>query len=171
MGLINHTLEWAKGEALEMLIVAFAGILVLLIAIALWRFTSSAVGQALVIPLMLVAFIFLGAGVWGQVTHKEKLKAYSQAYEQDSSAFAESELKRVERFDVLYKYTIISAGLLFLFAIIAFGFSQSPILRATAVACAFIGLSGMIIDMFSKERANKYLTQINIAVDKENMHQ
>lgn len=163
MTFFDSTIVWAKGEAFEMLVLAVAGVAVLLTAGLLWKFGTTPVGNALPAPLVVVAMIFILSGIGGYVTSPGKIAEFEVAYEESPVAFITAEKTRVENFDVIYRYTIVGAGLAFFAAILVFSLTLNPIARAVAVALVAIGLAGLVIDMFSKERAVAY----EFAIDTE----
>ena len=160
MTFLDHSIAWQRGEAFEMMVLAGAGGVVLILAVGLWRSAPTALGQALALPLVVVALIFLAAGVLGSLGTTERLAAFSAAFEADPVAFVQAEKARVEAFQRLYTYTIIGAAGAFTGAVMIFVFSEHPLLRAIAVSLAFIGLTGLVVDMFSKERADRYSAAI-----------
>lgn len=168
MNFLDHTMTWTKGEAFEMSLLAVTGVLVLCIAGLLWRCSPTPVGQALPIPLTVVALIFLVAGVAGLLGTPSKVAMYTSAFEQASAEFVKAEKSRVEAFDTIYTYTLIGTILAFNVAVCLFALSETPTLRAIAVALVFIGLSALVIDMFSKERAVNYEQAINAEIKRLN---
>ena len=110
MRFLDHTIIWVKGEAFEMSVLALAGAVLLLIAGLIWKLASTPVGQALPIPLAVVAMIFIVAGLVGILGTPNKLAQYESAYEQSPTSFVHAEKVRVKTFEALYTYTIIGAG-------------------------------------------------------------
>ncbi|WP_420583670.1 hypothetical protein [Ruegeria sp.] len=165
MQFLDHTLAWARGEAFEMSLLATAGVVVLVVAGLMWRFAPTPVGQALPIPLVVVALIFLAGGLGGSIGSQDRLADYAAAFNQDPVAFVHAEKARVEAFEALYTYTLIGAAVAFAAALALFVFSEHATLRAIAVALVFLGLSALIVDMFSKERAVTYANAIEAEIE------
>jgi len=88
------------------------------------------------------------------------LPQYTEAYNKDKAAFVNNEKARVEGFQYLYKMTIIIASISFILAIFAFVLTDNPTLRAIGIALTIFGITGLIIDYFSKERADNYYKEI-----------
>jgi len=156
MGFLDHTMIWAKGEAFEMSLLVLAGTLLLAMAGLLWKLAPTPVGQALPIPLSVVAMLFIVAGIVGTSGNSSRLDEYESAYEQSPARFVHAEKVRVKKFEALYTYTIIGAAIAFAMAIVMFKLSENETMRAIAVTLVLVGLSGLVIDMFSKERAKTY---------------
>ncbi len=164
MSFLDHTMIWAKGEAFEMSLLTLAGALLLLIAGLLWKLAPTPTGQALPIPLSVAAMIFVVAGIIGTLGNSAKLAKYESAYEQSPASFVYAEKARVKKFEALYTYTIIGAAIAFAMAIVIFKLSSNETLCAIAVTLVLIGLSGLLIDMFSKERAKTYEQAIDAEI-------
>jgi len=97
--------------------------------------------------------IFIVPGIVGALGNSSKLAKYESAYEQSPTGFVHAEKARVKKFEDLYTYTLIGATIAFAMALVMFKLSENETLRAIAVALVLIGLSGLVVDMFSKERA------------------
>ena len=146
-----------------MLLLAAAGVIVLILAAGLWRFAPTATGQALSFPLTVVGGLFLIAGVIGYVGTDARLDAFAATYAADPAAFVQAEIQRVARFQRLYTATVIGASAAFTGAVLIFALSEHPGLRAVAVCLVLVGLTGLVIDMFSQERANRYVAALEFA--------
>lgn len=88
-----------------------------------------------------------------------------KAFTENPEAFIQSEKERVEGFQYMYTMTLIIATVSFAFALLVFWFSHSPLLKAVALAVAIFGISGLVIDHFSEERAAKYYQKIEKALE------
>lgn len=164
MTFLDHAIEWLRNEAFEMSLLACAGVVILIIAAALWRFAPTPMGQALPIPLAIIALLFLGAGLGGALGTPAKIATFNEAYALDPRAFLYAEKARVEAFQILYTYTLIGAAIVFAIALMLFAVSEQVMLRAIAICLVFLGLSGLVIDVFSKERSNRYYEVIKAEV-------
>ena len=61
---------------------------------------------------------------------------------------------------ILSKKNSSVASVSFVFSALVFWFSHSPTLKAIAIAVAIFGISGLVIDHFSEERAANYYQKI-----------
>lgn len=150
------SIQWVKGEIFEAYIFGSFGILLNVCAIIFWRFGSTPNAKAVVIPLIVVGLFFITAAT---VTIMENHKRYDQLLQvsaDDLESFLLSEKKRVEDFQYLYKITTIIAVSSFTIASVFFIFFDSIWLRAIGIALIVFGLSGLVIDYFSKERSDIY---------------
>jgi hypothetical protein len=156
MEFIQHTTNWVKGEIFEAYIFGAFGLLLLLSSLMLWKFGDTPNSKALIIPLIVVGIFFFGTAISGINSNTKRLPDYKKAFIKNKTEFIQSEKERVEGFQYLYKMTIIIATVCFVLAVCAFVFTQKPTLRAIGIALAIFGITGLIIDYFSKERADTY---------------
>lgn len=161
MSFFEHSRAWYQGESLDMAVLAAVGITLLLAAALFWRLGHTPLGQAMALPLAVVALIFLGAGVSGVVGTPAKIAAAEVRFRADPQAYVQAERARVDGFEALYRYTMLGAALAFALAVAAFALSDGPNTRAIAFALALLGTSALLIDAYSQERAAGYATAID----------
>ena len=165
MNFHQHTLNWLKGELFEGTIILISGIVLIIIALMLWRFGTSPNAKSLIIPILVVGLLFsLGIGSM-MISNEKRIAQFEKAYLDDSKAFILSEKQRVEDFQVLYKYSVGFAAISFLLTIIAFGFLGNRTFQSICIALMIISVSLIIIDHFSKERSEIYYIEILKALD------
>jgi hypothetical protein len=165
MDFIQHTTNWLKGENFEATIFGSFGLLTIIYSLLFWKFGETPNSKAVIIPFAIVGIFFLVTAISGIVSNNKRLKEYKEAFQKDKKAFVISEKKRVEDFQYLYKMTIIIASISFSLAIGFFLFTDNYILRAIGLALIIFGLTGLIIDYFSKERADNYYKVITTEIE------
>ena len=79
MELIQHTLNWVKGEIVEATIMAIFGALIVTCGVLCWKFGNTPHAKALTIPLLIVGSIPLFMGVSGVITNKKSIPVYREA--------------------------------------------------------------------------------------------
>ncbi|MBR4263766.1 MAG: hypothetical protein IKQ48_04235, partial [Paludibacteraceae bacterium] len=62
MELIDYTNKWLTGEIQEDLAMVAGGVVCLLLVLVAWRWGSSESARAIILPLTVVAVIFIGGG-------------------------------------------------------------------------------------------------------------
>jgi hypothetical protein len=154
MDFIQHTTAWIKGEIFEATIFGSFGLMTIICSILFWKFGATPNSKAVIIPLTGVGLFFCTTAILGISSNNKRLTQYSEAYNKDKLTFVQSEKKRVEDFQYLYKMTTIIASCCFAIAICFFLFTNNNILKAAGLALIIFGLTGLIIDYFSKERAD-----------------
>ena len=165
MDFIQHTTNWVKGEIFEATIFGSFGLLTIIGSLLLWKFGETPNFKALIIPLAVVGVIFLATAISNIASNNKRLPQYTEAFNKDKAEFVKSEKKRVEDFQYLYKMTIIIASVCFVVAICFFLFTINPVLKAIGLALIIFGLTGLIIDYFSKERADNYYKAITTEIE------
>lgn len=161
MEFIEHTLTWIRGERIESIIIAVAGLLIIVSSILLWRFGNTPYAHALIVPLLVVGLIPLFMGVSGAIDNGNSIPFYEQAWQQGQENFILSEKARVESFDEIFKYTYPMAIILTIGGAILFFVLASPTWKAVSLAMMTLGLMTYFVDHFAAERAAIYLEHIN----------
>mgnify|MGYP001102786000 CR=1 FL=1 len=156
MKTIEYSIEWARGEQFEGWSITIFGALVLLLTLILWRYGSTPNAKALVVPALILGMLFLLMGSYMVYSNGVRQEAFTEAYEQDALAFLQAEKNRVEGFQFMYPASLLISAISFVVALALFYFSDSPARKALAIVLAVFGLSLLIIDYFSKERADNY---------------
>jgi hypothetical protein len=156
MEFIQHTTNWIKGEIFEAYLFGAFGLMCIFSSLMFWKFGETPNSKALIIPLIVVGVFFFGTAISGINSNTKRLPDYKEAFIKNKTEFIQSEKTRVEGFQYLYKMTIIIATVCFVLAICVFVFTQNPTFRAIGIALAIFGITGLIIDYFSKERADTY---------------
>lgn len=165
MDFLQHTISWVKGEISEAAIFGSFGFLTIIFSLLFWVFGETPNSKAVIIPFAVLGVFFLATAISGIVSNNKRLKEYSKAFAKDRTAFLKSEKKRVEDFQYLYKMTIIIASVSFAVAIGVFLFINNHVLKAIAIALIIFGLTGLVIDYFSKERADAYYKAITTEIE------
>lgn len=165
MGIFEHTTHWVEGELFESLLVVAFGVFLLLLGWAFGKLGETEGARAMFLPILLVGALFAVAGAGNYVSNRIRRPQLEEAHRADPSMFVSSEKERVEKFQILYTITLILAPLLFAAASIIFWRTMDPKWRAAGVALVVLGLSGLVIDFFSKERADIYYGKIQAALE------
>lgn len=160
MELLNHTLNWVRGEILEAKIMASAGLVITICSLLFWKFGTTPNAKSMVIPLLVVGLIPLIFGISGAFSNQKSIEHYQNAWKQDSTAYALSEKQRVEGFDSIFKYSYPFAIICVTGGAILFFLISSPTSKAISLALMMLGLMAYLIDHFAAERADIYLREI-----------
>jgi glycerol uptake facilitator-like aquaporin len=166
MEFIQHTLNWVKGELFEGKIIAIASFAILLSSFIFWKFGTTPNAKAIVIPLLVVGIIAASVGVPMVFSNQKRLVEFQTNYEENPTAFIQSEKERVEDFQYMYKTALIATVVFLVVALCLLWFTKSQYLHALAIALMLFGLSLQMIDYFSKERAKVYYEHIDQEINK-----
>ena len=160
MNIIEHSIAWAKGEQFEGMCIAIAGVLSIFLAGLLWKYGTTFNAKSLVIPTIVFGTLFTLMGSYMIYSNRQRQTEFQQAYESNSEQFINFEKQRVEDFQFMYPTSLAISAVCFLITIIAFVWSKNPNFHAIGILLSVFGLSLIIIDYFSKERASIYYEQI-----------
>ena len=165
MDFIQHSINWVKGEMFEGTIIAIFGVFTIMISILFWRLGGTPSAKAMFYPLLIVGLLFTITAVSMGLNNHRRITLFEKEYREAPRTFVENEKKRVENFKPLYTFTLILAPVCFAVATVIYWLSLNPHLRAVAIALVIIGLAGLVIDSFSKERADTYYTKIQMELE------
>jgi len=160
MKLVEYSVHWAKGESFEGMCIAIAGVLTLICSLLIWKFGTTVNAKSLLAPTFILGLLFSTMGSFMLYSNNKRVTEFQQAYQTDSESFIQHEKKRVEDFQFMYPTSLAITAVCFLFTILAFVYSKNPTFHSVGIVLAVFGLSLIIIDFFSKERAKIYYEQI-----------
>ena len=161
MELIDYTNKWLTGEIQEDLAMVAGGVVCLLLALVAWRWGSSESARAIILPLTVVAVIFIAGGAALAYNNHQRSKQFVEQYQESPQMFLESEKTRVADFMKIYPQTIIVSAVMMVIAVCVFAFCDKPWLRASALALILVALAALTIDFFSKERGVIYQQELD----------
>ena len=160
MNLLEHSIQWCRGEILEGKIITVVGAL-LLASCFLFRFVgTTAHTKAMFLPFLVASLLLLGLGI-GLIVQTGKYKEpFAIAHAEDPAAFAESEKARTEKFIANYMPTRLGAGVTLLAGFLLYTLLSGPTWKASGLALVFLAFAVLVIDHFSEERAREYQKHI-----------
>ena len=161
MELIDYTNKWVSGEIMEDFAMVVGGVFCLVLALVAWRFGTSESARAIILPLTVVAIIFIGGGAALAYNNHQRSKQFVEQYQESTEKFLESEKARVADFMKISPQTIIVSAVMMVIAVCVFAFCDKPWLRASALALILVALAALTIDFFSKERGVIYQQELD----------
>ena len=167
MNFYRHTQAWIKGEIFEGTIILIAGIAIIVLTFLFWKFGSTPFSKAIVLPILVIALILGSIGTSMIVSNNKRLIEMEKSYNKDNSAFVDSEKIRIEGFMYMYTMSKYIALVCFLVALAFFFFTENRHLQAIGIALIIFGFSSLLIDYFSKERADMYYEQVMIELNSD----
>ena len=165
MSYADHFMQWARGEALENLIVAILGLIIILAGMIFWKFGSTAGAKAMFIPLLICGLMFSSAA--GGSMYRDNLaqiENFKQSYNDDPVEFVIAEESRIKHFDFLFEMTTIMIIVVFVLAVLLHWFAVGALFKAIGMTFALIGMAAIVYDSFSKERADIYYQAIETEI-------
>ena len=140
--------------------ILFSGIIIIVISLLIWKYGTTPNAKSLVIPLMVVGLFFSIGISTMMISYPKRIAESELEFKENAPQFILSEKKRVENFQILYKYSVAFAAVSFALTIIAFGLMENRIFQSICIALLLVSVSLIIIDHFSKERAKFYYIEI-----------
>ncbi len=160
MEIIQHTHNWVKGETFEGTLILIAGLLMVIGSFLFWKFGTTLNSKYLTYTLLLIGLLFsIGISIMFY-SSKDRMDNFEEQYSENPTQFIQHEKERVEDFQSIYIYSAIFSAICFGLTIFAFLFLDSKLFQAITIGLMIIGASLIIIDYFSKERANIYYQHI-----------
>jgi hypothetical protein len=147
-----------------MTLIAAAGAALVALGVAFWRLGTTPLAKTMLVPLVVLGLLFASIGLSGYFANRRRIPEFEHAYREDATAFVRAEKARVEGFQYMYKITNILAPTCFALAVGLFWLTLNPRARAVGIALVLFGLFGLVIDGFSKERADLYYARVTEAL-------
>lgn len=167
MELIQHTINWCKGEIFEGKMSLLFGVIVVIVSLAYWKFASTPYAKSMFIPLLVVALLCIGAGVYLMSTNQSRIPTYTEAFETNQEQFIQAEKERTEAFIKWYPYTRYMLLVVMLVGIFAMILSDGALIRAIGIGLMLLSFYGFVLDHFSEERAKTYHLEITRKLNPE----
>lgn len=152
MELIQHTINWIKGELFEAKLIVAFGIITIIAGFLFWKIGSTPNAKALFIPLLVAGAIYSAIGGGMLYSNPKRMVELPQSYQKDKVEFAKLEKKRVDDFQYGYKVSKIVATVFFLVTLLIFWSTKNPTWMGIGIALTYFALAGLVVDYFSQER-------------------
>ncbi|HEX8018771.1 hypothetical protein [Mucilaginibacter sp.] len=156
MSFFNSTSAWIKGEIFEGVLILVFGASIIFLGLMFWKFGGTPNARALIFPLIIVGFVYSALGGSMYVSNQTRLPVFQQKFSQNQSEFIQSEKKRVEAFQYMYTISKVVATVCFSLTLLIFWLSKSALWQGWSIGLALFAISGLVVDYFSKERAEIY---------------
>lgn len=132
------------------------GVVVLVIAIAYWKYGTTPYSRGVIIPFAVVGIFSIICGLTLNFNNQRRIVHYQQAYAEDAKQFIQSEKERAEGFIKWYPYTMCGMVGLIIIGLFLFLFLHSPHWKGIGLGLILLGFSIIFLDHFSEERAMVY---------------
>ena len=167
MDIIKASTDWVKSELFSTPFFILFGVLFIVGSIGFWQLGKTEMARAYIIPTFVAGVLLTIIGVGLFFTNKSRLANFPVAYQQDSSAFVESELARAEATLKEYK-TIVFTAIPLIIAVCAIGimFLNTPIWRASLITTIAMMVIILLIDGTAYARVDTYNQQL-LSVEKD----
>jgi hypothetical protein len=160
MDIISHTLNWCKGEVFEGKMSLLFGVCILLISMAYFKWASTPGARAMFIPLLTIALLAIGAGIYLVNTNQKRMPRYEIQFKENPQQFIKSEKKRTAAFIKWYPITQKIFFAIMILGMLCMLLSNAPNIRAIGIALMLLSVYVFVLDHFSEERATFYYSKI-----------
>jgi hypothetical protein len=160
MEFIDHTLTWCRGEIFEGRMYFLFGLVILLIAIAFWKWGTSPYARGIIIPLAVVGVFSIAGGLILNFNNQSRIVEYQKAYNENAAQFIKKEKERTEAFMKWYPHTLFGMAGLMIIGMVLFLFLDSARWKGIGLGIILLGFSVTFLDHFSEERADVYHQKI-----------
>ena len=160
MDIIDHTLQWCKGEIFEGKLSLLFGVCVLIISLAYFKWGSTPGARAMFIPLLIFALFVIGAGLYLVNTNQKRIPRYEIQYIENPQQFIKNEKKRTAEFIKWYPITQKIFFVVMILGMLCLLLSNAPNIRAIGIALMLLSIYVFVLDHFSEESATFYYSKI-----------
>ncbi|GAL76010.1 hypothetical protein JCM19275_2142 [Nonlabens ulvanivorans] len=123
MDILKLATEWAKSEVFSTRFFILFGLLFIIASIGFWQLGKTDLARSYIIPTLVAGIMLLTIGIGLFYTNKSRITQFEKAYNENATAFIQSELDRTEKtlkeYDtIVFKaipLIIIAAALILLF--------------------------------------------------------
>ena len=160
MEIIDHSLNWCKGEIFEGKLSLFFGVVILCVALSYFKWGNTDYAKAMFWPLVIVAIMAIAAGIYLMTTNSKRIVDYPTQYSENPTEFVHLEKNRTEEFISWYPKTQKILFVIMLVGMLCLLFSHGAIIRAIGIGLMLLSIYGFVLDHFSEERAEIYHKEI-----------
>jgi len=163
MDILKAASDWAKAEIVSALFFIFFGVVYLFAAFFFSKRGTTALTDALVIPIMVAGALLLIAGLSFYFSNKSKLTNFEKAYKTNPSAFIESEIERTAQTIKTYENVALKVfpAIIAVAALVSV-FISSPIVRAICMAIIAFLIVLVLLDSQALKRIKTYNQQLEV---------
>ncbi len=161
MELLKTATDWAKAEMFSTTFFILAGILFVATSICFWQLGKTDLARAYIFPTLVAGALLMTIGFGLFFTNKARVANFPSTYNQDASAFVQSEIKRVD--DTLKGYqSVVFKAIPFIIiaAALVIVFVNTPIWRAISITTMAMLIVIMLIDSTAHARMTDYKEQL-----------
>jgi hypothetical protein len=159
----DSIISYYRGEKTEAIILTYSGLIVLILIYSLLARYPTDLTRGLLPPVLVFVAIAVFAGSFNIYNNNKRLKDIPLKYLENKQEFINDEFSRFEGNNGVNKWWLplnILWTMCLLFGVAMYFLKGSYYLKGVAIGIAFLGISGLLIDGFAKERAEKYTKEL-----------
>ena len=167
MDILNSATEWAKAEVFSSRFFIFFAILFLVASIGFWQLGKTVVAKAYIIPTLIAGLLILAVGIGIFFANKSRITTFTEAYNENPTAFVQSEIVRTEKSmgeysTIVFKiipFIIIAAALCIVFV-------DKPLWRAISITTIAMMVVILYVDSNANARIEAYHKEL-VTIDNQ----
>ena len=157
---------WAKDEIFSSQFFIFFGVMFMVAAIGFWQFGKTDTAKAFVIPMLIAGVLILTVGIGLFSSNRSRIGQLAKAYDNDVSAFVESEIARADKAMGEYKTIVFKViPIIVVVAALLIVFIDKPIWRASSTTTIAMMTVILLVDNNANARIEAYKRQLVLAVE------
>lgn len=161
MEILKAATDWAKAELFSTPFFVLFGLAFMIASFGFWQLGKTEIAKAYIIPTLVAGTLLVIIGVGLFLNNKARLANFPIAYEQDASAFVESELVRAEATLKEYKNVVFTAiPIIIIICCLVLLFVDKPIWQASVITTMAMLIVILLIDGTAHNRIHDYNQQL-----------
>lgn len=167
MELLKLATEWAKSEVFSTRFFILFSIGFLFASVGFWQLGKTDLAKAYIIPTLVADILLLIIGSGLNYTNIQRVKQFEKHYNEDASAFYQSEIERSE--STLKEYTVVFKviPILIIIAALIMLFVNTPTSRAICITAIAMLIVILLVDGTAHSRIENYHKELKL-VDIQN---
>lgn len=167
MDILKTATDWAKAEVFSTSFFIIFAIGFLAASIGFWQLGKTDLAKAYVFPTLVAGILLLIIGLGLFFNNISRISSFAVDFEEDASAFVESEMERVDSTLNEYKVVFKVIPLIVVVAALLIFFTTSPNWRAIGITTIAMMAIILLVDGTAHARIADYKEQLVVAEQQE----
>ncbi len=168
MDILKTATDWAKAEVFSTTFFIIAGVLFVAAGIGFWQLGKTDLAKAYIIPTMVAGALLLTIGLGLFFTNLSRISSFAADYNQDASAFVQSEIVRADKTLDEYKTVVFKAiPFIIIAAALVIIFISTPTWRAISITTIAMLIVILLIDGTAHARIVAYKEKLVLAENQD----
>jgi len=168
MEILKVATDWAKAEVFSSIFFILFGIMFVLASIGFWQLGKTDIAKAFTWPTLVAGILLMTIGIGLSFTNKSRITSFATAYNNDASAFVQSEITRTEKSMGEYQTIVFKIiPLIIIVAALLIIFVDKPVWRAISTTTIAMMVVILLVDNNANARIETYNKQLILVNDKQ----
>lgn len=164
MDVMKTASDWVKAEVFSSAFFVLFGIVFILACIGFWQWGKTDISKAYIIPTLVAGILLLTLGFGLIFSNQSRITNFPIEYENDASAFVESEIAYVDKVMNDYKIVVFKIiPLIIIVCAILIMFFNTPAWRASLITLIAMVVVVFLIDSNANARLKVYKEQLMLS--------